>query len=377
MARLLKTVCAALLMLALLCAPFSALAANKSKDNKITKDDVPTKAWVYTYVLTIYDKPTKDSDILEEVPFAKQIVKLKESKGWAKVISTNDVIGFCNAKQLTETNPNNLDVYMYCQQYEPEVYLRPSSDAPIMGHLKRNEKIHVVAMTPKCDWLRIEENGYHCYIPRPCLDYEKFAEGKLAWVNTEKLDVYYDQAVASTFGTLYFGQEVTLISTEANMAKIRSKTGYIGYCDIEGLTMENPNSLGITCYTVVAGNYLFSSPTETSGHRSIEANVEMTLDAVDSNRFWARVRYQNTYYYVPFVFLDGGRIRSGSYKRCHTTLAASIKAGTKQSSSVVVTVPENTELLIIGATDTHARVATLPDANGVRQTGYIEIDYLK
>ena len=103
----------------------------------------------------------------------------------------------------------------------------------------------------------------------------------------------------------------------------------------------------------------------------------MTLDAVDSNHFWARVIYNGEYYCVPFVFLGKSRLSSGTYKRVHTTAAASIKAGTKQSSSVVATVPANTELLIIGATDYHARVAMLPDENGIRQTGYIEVENLK
>ena len=128
MSRLNRVICAVMLIVALMGMPLEALAMNRSKDNKITKDDTPTAAFVYTYILTVYDKPTKESEVLEEVPFAKKITKLKESQGWAKVVTTNDVIGFCNAKQLTETDPNNLDVVMYCQQYEPMYYLRPSSD---------------------------------------------------------------------------------------------------------------------------------------------------------------------------------------------------------------------------------------------------------
>ncbi|MGX8705704.1 MAG: hypothetical protein ACSW8J_03905 [bacterium] len=377
MSRLQRTVCVLLAIIALLVTPLDALAMNKSKDNKIKKDDVPTPAFVYTYILLVYDKPTKESEILEEVPFAKPITKLKESQGWAKVITTNEVIGFCNAKQLTETNPNTFDVKMYCSQKEPEVYLRPSADSPIMGHVHRNERVHVVAQTPKCDWLRIEEDGYFCYIPRPCLDYEKYKDGELAWVAEKKLDVYYDEEVDAKFGTMYFGQEVTLVKAEGKRAKIRSKTGLIGYCDLSGLTKENPNSLNITCYTQVPGNYLFMSPTDDSGHRSINANEEMLLDAVDGDRFWARVIYKEAFYYVPFVFLDGGRRKSGTYKRVHTSTGASIKEGTRHSSKAVTTVPADTELLLIGATDLHARVATLPDANGQSQIGFIEIEYIK
>ena len=380
MKRFGKAFTALLLALIMMCASLDALAANKSKDNKITKEDTPTSAYVYTYVLTIYDKPTKDSEILEEVPFAKPIVKLREKKGWAKVKTTNDVIGFCNAKQLTETNPNTLDTRMYCQVVEPDVYLRPSADSPIMGHLFRNERVHVVAATPLGDWLRIEENGYCCYIPRPNLDFEKYKEAEeveLAWVAKEKLVVYYDEELDTEFGTAYFGQEVTLVKREGLRAKIRSKTGLIGYCDLEGLTTENPNSLNITCFTQVDGDYLFTSPTDQSGRRSISAGAELMLDAVDGDRYWARVRYQGSYYYVPFVFLDGGRRQSGDYKRVYTREAAHIKEGTKQSSKIVATVAAGTELTLIGATDRHARVATLPDANGVRQMGYIEVEYLK
>lgn len=372
--RLISAMLAVAIMLIL---PLDAFAMNRSKDNKITKDDTPTSAFVYTYVLTVYDKPTKDSEILEEVPFAKQIVKLKESKGWAKVMTTNEVIGFCNAKQLTEDDPNTVDTYMYCSQKHPEVFLRPSSDSPIMGHLDRNEKVHVVAMTPLGDWLRIEENGYFCYIPRPCLDDEKYADGELAWVARDKVEVFYDAKVDSKFGTMYFGQEVTLLPFDGKRAKIRSATGYIGYCDKSALTTVNPNSLDIKCYTQVSGEYLFVSPTSDSGHRSIDANAEMVLDAVDEERYWARVKYNGEYYYVPFVFLDKVRRGNNNYKVVRTRDSANIKVGTKQSSDVVATVPANTELILIGATDYHARVATQPDANGVRLTGYIEIKYLK
>ena len=381
MSRLNRVICAVLLIVALMGMPLEALAMNRSKDNKITKDDTPTAAFVYTYILTVYDKPTKESEVLEEVPFAKKITKLKESQGWAKVVTTNDVIGFCNAKQLTETDPNNLDVIMYCQQYETKYYLRPSSDAPVMGYLHRNERVRVTAMTPMNDWVRFDGEELSFYIPRPCLDYEKFNEkGVLAWVNKEKMDVYYDVELDSKIGTIYFGQEVTLLDDgkdKHTRAKIRSRSGLIGYCDLDCLITENPNSLDITCYTQVDGQYLFVSPTDDSGHRSIQAGEEMLLDAVDEQRFWARVKYQNEYYYVPFLFLDGGRRKQGSYKIIHTIDAANIKGGTKQSSSVVATVPAGTELLLIGATDYHARVATLPDENGIRQTGYVEIEYLR
>lgn len=375
-------VCTLALVLALLTASLHAFALNNSRDNKITKDDTPTSAWVYTYVLMVYDKPTKESEVLEEIGFAKPIVKLKESSGWAKVMTSNDVIGFCNAKQLTETNPNTQDLYMYCQVYEPNVYRFPSADSSIMGHLARNEKVHVVAVTPRGDWLRIEEKGYYAYIPRPYLDYDRYVTDEedltLAWVNQDALDIYYDEDQDSVIGTAKFGQEVTLIKNHIGpRAKVRSKTGLIGYCDLSGLTTENPTSLSITAYTQVSGSYLFTSPNDQSGHRSVESGEEMTIDAVDSRRFWARVKYQDQYYYVPFVFLDGKRLASGSYKIIHTTQAAHIKSGTKQSSSIVATVPKGQELILIGATDYHARVATPADENGVRLTGYIEIDYLK
>lgn len=369
----------ALLAMMLLCMASGVVFAEteERKKNTISKDDVPESAFVYTYTLKVYYKPTKSSDILERVPFAKEIVRLSVKKGWAKVMTTNGRIGYCNNKQLTKTDPNNLDVYMYCQQKRPEVYYRPTTSAPVMGHLNRDEKVHVVAMTPMGDWLRIEEDGYHGYIQRPCLDYEKYSTGQHAWVSAEKLEVYYDPEINSVFGTLYFGQTLSLVESSGRRAKVRSGSGLVGYCDINGLTTVNPNSMNMTVYTQVPGEYLFVTSTDESGRRSVSANEEMMLDAVDGNNYWARVRYKGEYYYVPYVFLGTEKRGGGDYKIVYTTEALHIKEGTKQSSEVVATVAAGTPLMLIGATDYHAKVAMMPNDDGVQKTGYVEVKYLR
>ena len=135
---------------------------------------------------------------------------------------------------------------------------------------------------------------------------------------------------------------------------------------------KDPNGLNQLLYTQVSGNYLFTSSTDISGRRNIGINEQMTLVAVDSHKFWARVRYYGQYYYVPYVFL-GTEKRLGDYKRVRTSEAAIIREGTKKSSKVVVTVPTGTDLWLIAATDNRAKVTTSSDANGKRYTGYIEL----
>lgn len=334
-----------------------------------------TLKYVYAYSTKVYDMPTKESDVREIVPFAKEIIVLEEKLGWAKVLTINDRVGFCYAQQLTDKNPNTLHKTVYSQQKEVEVYLRPSVDAPLIDYLDRNEKAVLLAMTPMGDWMRLKQGKYYGYVQRQRMDYEKFKKGERAWIGQESAKVYYDPELDSVAGTLYFGQKVWLVDDTGPRAKIRSPQGLIGYCDPEVLTQEDPNGLDQIVYTQVSGNYLFTSSTDMSGRRNIEVNAEMTLVAVDKNNFWARVFYNGEYFYAPYVYLSHEK-RLGDYKQVRTTQAAVIHEGTKRSSAVVTVVPAGTDLWLVGATDNRAKVTTSPDANGQRYTGYIELQYI-
>ena len=335
-----------------------------------------TLKYVYAYSTKVYDMPTKESDIREIVPFAKELIVLEEKLGWAKVLTINDRVGFCYAQQLTDTNPNTLHRTVYSQQKEVQVYLRPSVDAPLIDYLDRNEKAVLVAMTPMGDWMRLKQGKYYGYVQRQRMDFEKYNRGEQAWVAQNSVKVYYDAELDSVAGTLYFGQKVWLVNETGERAKIRSRLGLIGYCDREALTKKDPNGLDQVVYTQVSGNYLFTSSTDMSGRRNIEANAEMTLVAVDRNNFWARVLYKGEYFYAPYVYLSHEK-RLGDYKRVRTNQAAVIREGTKRSSNVVTVVPAGTDLWLVGATDNRAKVTTSSDANGQRYTGYIDLQYIE
>ena len=331
-----------------------------------------TLKYVYAYSTKVYDMPTKESDVREIVPFAKEIIVLEEKLGWAKVLTINDRVGFCNAKQLVNTNPNNLHTPVYSQQKDVPVYLRPSVDAPLIDYLMRNQKVELISMTPMGDWMRLKKGKYYGYVQRQRMDYERYKKGTRAWIGCESAKVYYDPELDSVLGTLYFGQKLWLVDKTGTRAKIRSPRGLIGYCDLEAITDKDPNGLDQIVYTQVSGNYLFTSSTDISGRRNVEVNAEMTLVAVDKNNFWARVLYNGDYYYAPYVYL-GHEKRLGDYKRVRTSQAAVLREGTKRSSAVVTALPAGTDLWLIGATDNRAKVTTSPDANGKRYTGYIEL----
>ena len=329
--------------------------------------------YVYAYDLKVYDWPAKTTGVRETIPFAKQVYVLAEQKGWAKVLTTNDRVGFCSARQLTAENPNNMHRKVYSQHKEAEVFLYPSVDSPLISYLDRNEKATCVAMTPMGDWVRVKKGKYYGYIQRPRVDFEKYNKGTPMWVNKNSLTVYYDPEIDSVMAKLYFGQELYLVSAEeGKRAKVRNKQGLIGYCDFEALTDEDPNGLSQIVYTQVEGNYLFTSATDLSGRRNVKANEEMILVAVDNNNFWARVRYEEQYFYVPFIFLDGEQ-RLGDYKRVRTNQPSVLRSGTKQSSKEITTLPTGTDLWLVKATDNRAVVSTV---NGKKYTGYIELKNL-
>lgn len=347
----------------------------EKKDIKKSELANATLKYVYAYSTKVYDMPTKESDVREIVPFAKEIIVLEEKLGWAKVLTVNDRVGFCYAQQLTDTNPNTLHRTVYSQQKEVEVYLRPSVDAPLIDYLDRNEKAVLLAMTPMGDWMRLKQGKYYGYVQRQRMDFEKYKKGDRAWIARSSAKVYYDPELDSVAGTLYFGQKVWLVDNTGARAKIRSPQGLIGYCDPEALSQKDPNGLDQVVYTQVSGNYLFTSSTDMSGRRNVELNAEMTLVAVDNNNFWARVLYNGEYFYVPYVYLSHEK-RLGDYKQVRTTQAAIIHEGTKRSSTVVTVVPAGTDLWLVGATDNRAKVTTSPDANGKRYTGYIDLQYI-
>ena len=371
---LLRYLCALMAAVMLLTSCGVAAVEHFLERSDITKQELANSVlkYVYAYSVKVYDTPTKESYVREIVPFAKEVIVLAEKKGWAKVLTINDRVGFCNAKQLTNTNPNNLNTTVYSQQKEVEVYLRPSVDAPLIDYLDRNQKVKLVAMTPMGDWMRLKNGRYYGYVQRQRMDYDRYNKGTRAWICLDSAKIYYDEEIDSTLGTLYFGQKVWLVNKSGKRAKIRSPQGLIGYCDPEAITEKDPNGLDQIVYTQVSGNYLFTSSTDISGRRNIGANESMILTAVDSHNFWARVRYYGQYYYVPYVYL-GHEKRLGDFKRVRTIEAAVIREGTTRSSKVVVTVPAGTDLWLVAATDNRAKVTTASDVNGRSYTGYIEL----
>lgn len=197
------------------------------------------QVFVYAYTLKVYEKPSKKSELLAVVPFARPLRWLAEKKGWAQVVTPDDQTGYCNAKQLTQSDPNTYDVPVYAQQNRAPVYQWPSVDAPMTGHLNRNDRVKMVAMTPKGDWLRIQSGSLDGYIQKPRVDEKKFASGKKSWT-TEETAVYYDPDIDSIIGTMKAGQQVGVVSVDGGWAKIRSGSGLIGYCRADALTSKKP-----------------------------------------------------------------------------------------------------------------------------------------
>lgn len=376
--RLMKMLCCLLMLTALFLISSAALAdSDPWADIRKTESGMQSEeVYVYTYNLNVYEKPNKNSEVLEIVPFAKRILFLAEKKGWAKVYTTNGRTGYCNVKKLTDKDPNTYSEVVYCQTNRAPFYLRPSLDAPLMGHLDRNEKTTLFAVTPKHDWMRIKVGKRYVYIQRPYIDFEKYEECPDAWVNVQSLPVYYDTNVDSSFATAYFGQHVYLAAQDGGWAKIHSDSGLIGYCTASALSDIDPNSLDIVVYTQVAGSYLYESSTDLSGHRPIAANVEMLLCAVDDNLHWARVRYDDRYYYVPYVCLSTEQ-RRGDYKLVRASTDLSIREGTTQASKIITNVPAGTTLMLVGCSDNCAKVSTMPAVNGVRFIGFVRIDQIQ
>ena len=59
------------------------------------------QVYVYAYTLKVYEKPSKKSDVLAVVPFARSVQLIAEKKDWAQVVLSDSQTGYCSLKQLT------------------------------------------------------------------------------------------------------------------------------------------------------------------------------------------------------------------------------------------------------------------------------------
>lgn len=361
-----RLVCVLLAFIALIPAMPAAHAGFRSG---VAGDEV----FVSAFELNVYEKADVNSRVIETVPYGKMVLRVAVRNGCAMVSTINDNVGYCFNNQLTTVDPNHYNTPVYCQKNQTPVYLRPSTSAPVMTYLSKNDCVTMVAMTPQGEWLRVEKDRHYGYIPKPYMDYSPYSAGQSAWIVTDSAEVRYDPDFESPIGTLYFGQNLSLVTNYGEWSKVRSGGGFVGYCRSSAVSTVNPNGLNQTVYTQVAGNFLFVSSTDLSGRRMVDANEEMTLVAVDSDGFWARVRYGGKYFYLPYLFLDT-QMRLGDYKIVTARQGLNIYEGTKNSSAIVATVPTGTRMWLIDATDTRAKVTT--QYNGIICTGYVEIRYL-
>ena len=95
MARRLLKICCGLLALMLEVFLLSvALASGPWSKDGVAKNGISgQEVYVFTYNLDVFENPTKKSEVLEIVPFAKRILFIAEKKGWAKVYTTNGRLG--------------------------------------------------------------------------------------------------------------------------------------------------------------------------------------------------------------------------------------------------------------------------------------------
>lgn len=199
-----------------------------------------TRVYVYAYAVKVYESPSKKSELVTQVPFARAMTKIAEKGDWAQVITPDNRTGYCSRKQLTEDNPNTYDVTVYAQQDRAPVYELPTVDAPMIGQMDKNDRAKAVAMTPMGDWLRIQLGGKDGYIQRPRVDFNRYAAGRAAWAAADRVAVRYDPAIASSYAELSRGQKVAVVDVDGEWAKIRSGSGLIGYCRVDQLTKEKP-----------------------------------------------------------------------------------------------------------------------------------------
>lgn len=352
-------------------------SSNATLDPFAAAANVETTVYVSANTLKIY-KSTKSTKSISTACYGESLTRLEVSGEWAKVRNAKGTVGYCK-NELTTIDPNTLNQTMYVQTEKCPVYTRPVEGSNRRGTLHRNDTVTAVAMTGDEMWLRVQQDGNYGYVEIMMLDTSAYVEGagQTAWCAESAISV---AAVSgdqfASIGNIYFGQELTILEyvDNGNTAKIRSSDGFVGYVSATGITTQNPCNLDQEMYVQTSGSYLTRRALPTAKKTEIKKNAKVTLVGVDKDQYYARVKYQKKYYYMPYIFLANEKgVKNGFILQ--TKDAAAVYKTTNTSKGTVGDLPAGTQVRVLAGNGVFARVTTLSDSN--KLTGYVDVRFLQ
>ena len=362
------------------------ISTSKVDDDAPSTPDLTTKTvYISANTLNAYKSASSSSKVLGVMSYGESMTLLATSGSWAQIRNSANAVGYCKLSGLTATNPNNLDVRVYVSSASAKVYKKPSTSADVLTTVKLNDSFTAVAITADSAWARVKSGSSYGYIQASKLsasetepeepDEPDIPLVSTVYISANTLVAYSSPSTSSkNLGTMSYGESMTLLGVDGSWAKIQNSSGAVGYCKLEGLTIENPNSLNATIYVTETGAKLYAKPTTSATVLgTLKQNAKYTAVAMTTDKVWLRLKNGSSYGYLLTDYASTEEVDdpapgvTGTVYISANTLVAYSSPST--SSKSLGTMSYGESMLLLGVDDGWAKIQNSSGAVGYCKFG--------
>ena len=362
------------------------ISTSKVDDDAPSTPDLTTKTvYISANTLNAYKSASSSSKVLGVMSYGESMTLLATSGDWAQIRNSANAVGYCKLSGLTATNPNNLDVRVYVSSASAKIYKKPSTSADVLTTVKLNDSFTAVAITADSAWARVKSGSSYGYIQASKLsasetepeepDEPDIPLVSTVYISANTLVAYSSPSTSSkNLGTMSYGERMTLLGVDGSWAKIQNSSGAVGYCKLDGLTIENPNSLNTTIYVTETGAKLYAKPTTSATVLgTLKQNAKYTAVAMTTDKVWLRLKNGSSYGYLLTDYASTKEVDdpapgvTGTVYISANTLVAYSSPST--SSKSLGTMSYGESMLLLGVDDGWAKIQNSSGAVGYCKYG--------
>ena len=362
------------------------ISTSKVDDDAPSTPDLTSKTvYISANTLNAYKSASTSSKVLGVMSYGESMTLLATSGDWAQIRNSANAVGYCKLSGLTATNPNNLDVRVYVSSASAKVYKKPTTSAAVLTTAKLNDSFTAVAITADSAWARVKSGSSYGYIQVSKLsasetepeepDEPDIPLVSTVYISANTLVAYSSPSTSSkNLGTMSYGERMTLLGVDGSWAKIQNSSGAVGYCKLDGLTIENPNSLNTTIYVTETGAKLYAKPTTSATVLgTLKQNAKYTAVAMTTDKVWLRLKNGSSYGYLLTDYASTDEVDdpapgvTGTVYISANTLVAYSSPST--SSKSLGTMSYGESMLLLGVDDGWAKIQNSSGAVGYCKFG--------
>lgn len=341
----------------------------RSEDVSYTSASTENTVYVSDNLLPVYAKTSTSSKKLGTMTYGESMELIEVNGTWAKVRNTSNETGYCAASGLTYENPNIYNTVIYIAENGAKIYRKASTSFGTLKTANANEQYTAVAITVDGLWMRVITAAGYGYVHADYVsDVEVGNTETTVYVSRNTLPVYAEANVsAKILGTMAYGESMLMHEENGVWAKVENNKGEVGYCEVAGLIIENPNNMNSKAYISANGAKAYKKPDASAATLTVlNKNAEVTVVAITQDMAWMRVLIGGSYGYVSSEYVSGSETGDIDPSLIYVSAnTVKVYAEADETSKVMGTMSFGEEMTLLSVNDGWAKVL-----NSSGETGY-------